>query len=119
MIIPLVIGAAVGVTIGWRAARSRARAEMRREMTRARVDMCREVNHWQEAAARATAEAARVAGMSASYLRRLIRRGDTELSRGQQSAPYLVSTDDLAACLRGRREENKRRTTRGGADQPQ
>jgi hypothetical protein len=61
MIIPLVIGAAVGVTIGWRAARSRARAKMRQELTRARVDTRREVNHWQEAAARANAEAARVA----------------------------------------------------------
>jgi hypothetical protein len=61
MIIPLVIGAAVGAAIGWRAARSRARARMRQEMTRARADTRREVNHWQEAAARASAEAARVA----------------------------------------------------------
>jgi len=61
MIIPLVIGAAVGATIGWRAARSRARARMRQEMTRARADTRREVNHWQQAAARANAEAARVA----------------------------------------------------------
>ena len=53
MMIPvpvLAIGAAIGPLIGWRAARSRGRAEMRRELT-----------HWQEAAARATAEAARVA----------------------------------------------------------
>jgi hypothetical protein len=61
MIIPLVIGAAVGAAIGWRAARSRARAQMRLELTRARADARREVNHWQEAAARANAEAARVA----------------------------------------------------------
>ncbi len=62
MIVPLLaIGAAVGPVIGWRAARARARAEMRRELARLRADMRREVKHWQEAAARATAEAARVA----------------------------------------------------------
>ena len=57
----LVIGAAVGPVISWRAARSRGRAETRRQLARARVDMHREVNHWQEAAARANAEVARIA----------------------------------------------------------
>ena len=62
MILPvLVIGAAAGVPIGWRIALAKARAKMRRELARARADMGREVSHWQEAAARATAEAARVA----------------------------------------------------------
>ncbi len=67
MIIPLVIGAAVGAAIGWRAARSRARAQMRQELTRARVDMRREVNQWQQAAARANAETARVAREADAY----------------------------------------------------
>lgn len=49
----------VGPVISWRATRFRARAEMRRHL--ARVDMRREVNHWQEAAARANAEVARIA----------------------------------------------------------
>jgi hypothetical protein len=57
----LVIGAAVGPVISWRAARSQCRAETRRQLARARVDMHREVNHWQEAAARANAEVARIA----------------------------------------------------------
>ena len=57
----LAIGAAVGPVISWRATRFRARAEMRRQLARARVDMRREVNHWQEAAARANAEVARIA----------------------------------------------------------
>ena len=57
----LAIGAAVGPVIGWRAARARARAEMRQELPRIRAAVRREVTHWQEAAARATAEAARVA----------------------------------------------------------
>ena len=62
MIPVLAIGAAaVGASIGWQAARSRARAQARRELARARAQMRREVTHWQEAAARATAEAARVA----------------------------------------------------------
>jgi hypothetical protein len=62
MIVPfLAIGAAVALVIGWQAARSQARAETRRQLARARADMLREVRHWQEAAARATAEAARVA----------------------------------------------------------
>jgi hypothetical protein len=62
MIVPLLaIGAAAGPVISWRAARARARAKMRQELTRLRADMRREVKHWQEAAARATAEAARVA----------------------------------------------------------
>ena len=62
MIPLLAIGAAaVGVSIGWRAARSWARAQARRVLAQARADMRREVIHWQEAAARATAEAARVA----------------------------------------------------------
>ena len=59
MMIPvpvLAIGAAIGPLIGWRAARSRGRAEMRRELT-----------HWQEAAARATAEAARVARKAEAF----------------------------------------------------
>jgi len=62
-VIPLLpIGTAVvGASIGWRAARSWARARARRDLARARADMRREVTHWQEAAARATAEAARVA----------------------------------------------------------
>ena len=68
MIVPLLaIGAAVGPVIGWRAARARARAEMRRELTRLRADMRREVKHWQEAAARATAEAARVASEAEAF----------------------------------------------------
>jgi hypothetical protein len=62
MIVPLLaIGAAIGPVVSWRAARARAWAETRRELTRLRADMRREVQHWQEAAARATAEAARVA----------------------------------------------------------
>ena len=61
MIIPvLAIGLAVGAAISWKATRSRARAEARRELARAWTDMRREVNHWQEAAARANAEVARV-----------------------------------------------------------
>ena len=62
MIVPfLAIGAAVALVISWQAARSQARAETRRQLARARADMLREVQHWQETAARATAEAARVA----------------------------------------------------------
>jgi hypothetical protein len=62
MIVPiLAIAAAAGPAISWWAARSRSRAEMRRDLARSRAEMRREVTHWQEAAARATAEAARVA----------------------------------------------------------
>jgi len=63
----LAIGAAVGPVISWRASRSRARREARRELARAWADMRREVNHWQEAAARANAEAARVAREADAY----------------------------------------------------
>jgi hypothetical protein len=60
--IPLIaIGVAVGAPVGWRIAGSRARAQLRRELAWARAQMRREVHHWQEAAARATAEAVRVA----------------------------------------------------------
>ena len=58
--IPIGAAAAVGVSIGWRAAWSWARAKARRELEWARAQMRREVRNWQEAAARATAEAARV-----------------------------------------------------------
>jgi hypothetical protein len=62
IIVPfLAIGVAVGAPVGWRIGRSTARSEMRREIARARAYMGREIRHWQEAAARATAEAARVA----------------------------------------------------------
>ena len=62
MIVPLLaIGAIAAPLISWRATRSRVRAQARRELARARMDMHQEVKHWQEAAARATAEAARVA----------------------------------------------------------
>jgi hypothetical protein len=68
MIIPaLAIGLAVGAVISWRATRSRARAEARRELSRAWTDMRREVNHWQEAAARANADAARIAREADAY----------------------------------------------------
>ncbi len=68
MIVPvLVIGLAVGATISWRAARSRARREVRRELYRAWADMRREVNRWQEAAERANAEAARVTREADAY----------------------------------------------------
>ena len=67
MIVPLIIGLAVGATISWRATRSRVRREARRELARAWTDMRREVNHWQEAAARANAEAARVAREADAY----------------------------------------------------
>ncbi len=67
--IPLVLftGVAVGALIGRRATRARARAEARRELAHARAEMRREVTHWQEAAARATAEAARVAREAEAY----------------------------------------------------
>jgi hypothetical protein len=69
MIVPLLaIGAAaVGPVISWQATRSRVRAEARRQLARARADMHREVTHWQEAAARATAEAARIAREADAY----------------------------------------------------
>jgi hypothetical protein len=62
VIVPYIaIGVAVGAPVGWRAAGAKARAQLRRELQWARAQMRREVRHWQEAAARATAEAARVA----------------------------------------------------------
>lgn len=57
----ILIGVIAGALIGRRAARFQARAEARHELARARADMRREVIHWQEAAARANAEAARIA----------------------------------------------------------
>lgn len=63
----LVIGAAAGAVISWRATKSRARAEARRELARAWADMRREVNHWQEAAARANSEAARISREADAY----------------------------------------------------
>ena len=68
MIVPvLVIGLAVGATISWCTAKSRARRETRRELDRAWADMRREVNRWQEAAERANAEAARVTREADAY----------------------------------------------------
>jgi hypothetical protein len=68
MIVPfLAIGVAIGPVITWRAARARSRAQARRELTRLRADMRREVKHWQEAAARATAEAARIASEAEAF----------------------------------------------------
>jgi predicted YcjX-like family ATPase len=68
MIVPvLVIGLAVGATLSWRATRSRARRDARRELARAWEDMRREVNHWQEAAIRANAETARVTREADAY----------------------------------------------------
>lgn len=67
IVIVLVIGAVVGIPIGVQTTRSRARAEMSRELARLRADMRREVIHWQEAAARANADAARVAREADAY----------------------------------------------------
>jgi hypothetical protein len=68
MMLPLLpIGLAVGAPVGWLAAWYRARAQARRVLARARAEMRREVIHWQEAAARATAEAARIAREAEAY----------------------------------------------------
>jgi hypothetical protein len=68
MILPaILLGAATGLPIGWQTARCRGRAALRREMARARAAMRQEVIHWQAAAARATAEAARVAREAEAY----------------------------------------------------
>ena len=57
IILPLLIGAGVGITVGrWSAKRRAART-----VSRAERAMRRELAHWREAAERATAEAARVA----------------------------------------------------------
>ncbi len=63
----LAIGAAIGPVISWRATRFRARAQMRRQLARARSDMRQEVIYWQEAAARANAEVARVSREADAY----------------------------------------------------
>jgi ribosomal protein L34 len=47
-------------------------------------------------------EAARAAGVSAGYLRRLIRQGTVEADRGDRG--YAVSTDSVAALVARRRE---------------
>lgn len=66
-LIVLMIGGALGVPIGVWTTRSQARADMRRELARHRADMRREIIHWQEAAARANADAARVAREADAY----------------------------------------------------
>jgi hypothetical protein len=68
-VIALILAIVAGVSglIGWRAAWSRAGAQMRRELGLARADMRREVNHWQEVAERATAETARVTREAEAY----------------------------------------------------
>ena len=66
-LIPIGGATAVGASIGWRAACSWARAKARRELDWARSQMRREVIHWQDAAARATAEAARVASEAEAF----------------------------------------------------
>ncbi len=54
-------------------------------------------------------EAARAAEVSAGYLRRVLRRGDVEASRGGPRGSWLVHTDSLAAWIGQRREETKRK----------
>ena len=61
------IAPAISASVAWVAARSWARVKMRSELGRARAHMRREVRHWQEAAARATAEAARVASEAEAF----------------------------------------------------
>lgn len=57
----LATGTAAGLVISWQSGLARARAQMRRELARIQADMRRQVVHWQEAAERANAEAARIA----------------------------------------------------------
>lgn len=63
----LALGAAFGFVISWQSDWFRARARMRRELARLRAHAHQEVAHWQEAAARANAEAARVAREAKAY----------------------------------------------------
>ena len=71
IVLLLVIGAVVGAAVGWRCGRasvlSRARADLRRELNLAWADMGREVRHWQDAAERATSEAAKIARETQAY----------------------------------------------------
>jgi hypothetical protein len=67
IIVQMIGAAALGASVGWRTARSRARAEIHEELARARAAMARQARHWQDAAARATAEAARVAREAEAY----------------------------------------------------
>ncbi|HUL28197.1 MAG TPA: hypothetical protein VLW44_20740 [Streptosporangiaceae bacterium] len=56
-VIILIIGFGIGAAVGWWRGLARADAAI----ARARAAMAHETRHWQDAAARATAEAARVA----------------------------------------------------------
>lgn len=67
ILLVFLIGAALGGLIGRKATQTAARSHLRRLLAQARADMGREVTHWQEAAARATAEAARVAREAEAY----------------------------------------------------
>ena len=62
-VLMLLIGAAIGVPVGRWLAMRRAAATL----SRAEAEMRRELAHWQEAAARASAEAARVAREAEAY----------------------------------------------------
>jgi hypothetical protein len=53
----LIVGCGIGAAIGW----WRGQARAADAIARARAAMAHEIRHWQDAAARATAEAARVA----------------------------------------------------------
>jgi hypothetical protein len=71
IVLVFLVGTALGAAIAWRHGRAcalaEARADMRRELAEARADMRREVTHWQDAATRATSEAARVAREAEAY----------------------------------------------------
>jgi hypothetical protein len=88
--------------ISWQAARSQARAETRRQLARARADMLREVKHWQEAAARATAEAARIA-----------READAFKAGCQSGREDVISIVPLLMAA----QQNPAREARAGGDE--
>jgi hypothetical protein len=71
MVLVFLVGTALGAVIAWRHGRasalSQSRTEMRKELTLAKADMGREVRHWQDAATRATSEAARIAREAEAY----------------------------------------------------
>ena len=57
IVIALIIGSGIGAAIGWWCGQARAADAI----VRSRAAMAREIRHWQDAAARAASEAARVA----------------------------------------------------------
>ncbi|HMH76886.1 MAG TPA: helix-turn-helix domain-containing protein [Candidatus Udaeobacter sp.] len=97
---------AIAADIHWAADQFRASALIKAGCATPGPDVGKELPAWASEERLTTAQAARIAGCSPTYLRRVIHRGELHGTRGRGGG-YLVTPAALAAWVVGRQDRHK------------